>query len=192
MGKYHSCIKISSSSCLLNSSHSPANCFEAWPVNPQWDLALLIELAWSYRNISLLSIFEREICLFTLPPFSLNLLQSSPSIFWLIKTHLCFIHFTEQQEKEQCDKDCEDSDHVTRLNPLSHKDSSKCCSIKNAYSDLIISRGKDPKWQIPFLSSPPQNWWNRVKLTRVCSRLWLKLKPKHTGSNLLKCVICSC
>lgn len=51
------------------------------------------------------------------PPLSLNLLQSSPSIFCLIKS---FIHFTEQQEKEQCDKDCKDSDHVTRLNPPDH------------------------------------------------------------------------
>ncbi len=61
------------------------------------------------------------------PPFSLNLLQSfciSPSIFCLIKKHFCLIHLTEQQERGQCDKDCEDSDHVTRLNPLSHRDSS--------------------------------------------------------------------
>lgn len=28
---------------------------------------------------------------------------------------------------------------------------------KYAYSELIISRGEDPKWQIPYLSSPPQN-----------------------------------
>lgn len=57
-GNTVNCVKIFSSPCLLNGCHSPANCFEAKTINPQWDLVPFIELAWSYRNISLLSIFE--------------------------------------------------------------------------------------------------------------------------------------
>lgn len=55
-GNTHCCIQISSSHCLLNGSRSPANCFEARPVDPLRDPAPLIGLAWSYRNISFINL----------------------------------------------------------------------------------------------------------------------------------------
>lgn len=154
-GNTHSCIKISSSPCLLNDSHSPANCFEARPVNPQWDLALLIELARSYRNISLLSIFEREICLFTLPLPPLNLLQCFcmyPSIFCLMKAFLLNSFHSATGKKDNVTK-------IGRIHIMSQDLIHWAIGIpfntavsKYAYSECIISRGEDPKWQIP---SPP-------------------------------------
>lgn len=96
-GNTHSCTRISSSPCLLNGSHFPANCFEARPANPLWDLAQPIELAWSYRKISLLSIFERETCLFRpspFPPRSITVLVYFSLLILPHRKHFCSVQFT--------------------------------------------------------------------------------------------------
>lgn len=159
MGKYHSCIKISSSPCLLNGSHSPANCFEGRPVNPQWDLAVLIELAWSYRNISLLSIFEWEICLSTLP-LSLSICYSLLSHFLPHKRAFLLHSFHRATGKRT---------KIVRIQIMSQDLIHWAIGIapntvgsEYAYSEFIISTGDDPKLQMPCLSSPPQNSQNQA------------------------------
>lgn len=162
MGKYHSRIKISSSPCLLNGSHSPANCFEAWPVNPQRDLALAIELAWSSRIISLINLWERNMSFHPPPPFFLSLLQSSPFIFCLIKKNISasFISLSNRKKNNVT--------KIVRIRIMSQDliqwaigILSKPAVSKYAYSEMIISRGEDPKWQIPCLTSPTQNLRNQ-------------------------------
>lgn len=104
-------------------------------MNPQQDQGLLIELARSYKNIYFISLWVQNV-LFphrpipTLPQsvtvllyFSLHFLPHQ-SFFSLISLS------NGGRKKGQYDKDCEDSHHVTRLNPLSYRDSSLNRSIK--------------------------------------------------------------
>lgn len=163
MGKYHSRIKISSSPCLLNGSHSPANCFEAWPVNPQRDLALAIELAWSSRIISLINLWERNMSFHPPPsPF----LPQSVTVFSLHflphkkKISASFISLSNRKKNNVT--------KIVRIRIMSQDliqwaigILSKPAVSKYAYSEMIISRGEDPKWQIPCLTSPTQNLRNQ-------------------------------